>query len=434
MLNSAPAWMNAGHPHIWLPYVQMKTADDPLPVVATEGCRLHLADGRVLIDGIASWWTACHGYRHPHIVQAIHEQLDRLPHVMFGGLVHEPALALASRLCALLGPGFERVFLTESGSVSVEVAMKMARQYWFNQGQPRRRRILSFAGGYHGDTFGTMAVCDPAIGMHAAFASMLPAQDVMPLPVDAASEACLDAVLQQEAGHIAALLVEPLVQGAAGMRMHAPQVLQRLRALADRHGVLLIFDEIFTGFGRTGSLFAFEQAGVQPDILTLSKALTGGTLPLAATVANARVCAAFWSDDPGHALMHGPTYMGNPLACAAAMASLDLFATEPRLPQVHRIEATLREQLAVCQTLPGVREIRVKGAIAAVELHAVPDRAALCRAFVRAGVWVRPLGRVVYLTPSFVISHDELTALTQAIHEVLRVLPGPSIRGAEREA
>ncbi|MGB6241669.1 MAG: adenosylmethionine--8-amino-7-oxononanoate transaminase [Castellaniella sp.] len=417
-LPSVP-WMDQGYPHIWLPYTQMKTAALPVPVQATQGCRIYLADGRVLIDGLASWWTACHGYNHPHIAESVRQQLERMPHIMFGGLVHEPALTLAQRLCERLGAGLDRVFFTESGSVSVEVAMKMAIQYWLNRGESQRRRILSFRGGYHGDTLGTMAVCDPDIGMHAAFGAVLPAQDMLPLPQDDQSEALLDDALQRQQDRVAAVLIEPLVQGAAGMQMHDPQVLRRLRRVADRHDILLIFDEIFTGFGRTGSLFAFQQADVRPDILTLSKALTGGTLPLAATIASQRVFEAFWSDDASHALMHGPTYMGNALACAAAHASLDLFDSEPRLAQVEAIETLLNEGLGACRDLPGVRAVRVKGAIGAVELHHAPDRAALCEAFLQAGVWVRPLGRTVYLTPAFVMPPDDVRHLTATVLAVL---------------
>jgi len=424
MSNTPISWLADGYPHIWLPYTQMKTAGFPVPVAHTEGCRITLADGRSLLDGIASWWTACHGYNNPHIAQAIRTQLDRMPHVMFGGLVHEPALGLAKRLCSMLGPGLDRVFFTESGSVSVEVALKMALQYWFNQGEPERRRIIAFRGGYHGDTFGTMTVCDPDVGMHDAFNGILPRQDIVALPTDAENEAALDAILDQHAGQIAAMLVEPLVQGAGGMLMHEPAVLKRLRSLADRHGILLIFDEIFTGFGRTGTLFAFEQAGVRPDIITLSKALTGGTLPLAATVASQRVFDGFWSDDPSHALMHGPTYMGNALACAAAHASLDLFESEPRLEQVRDIEAGLRDGLEGCRNLPCVRDVRIKGAIGAVELHHLPDRAALRQAFMDAGAWIRPFGNIVYLTPAFVIQPAELRQLTDTIYNVLARFPG----------
>ncbi|MFG0227887.1 adenosylmethionine--8-amino-7-oxononanoate transaminase [Achromobacter sp. 413638] len=415
-----PDWVAQGQPHIWLPYAQMKTATPPLPVVRSHGSRLELADGRSLIDGVASWWTACHGYNHPHIAQAVRAQLDVMPHVMFGGLTHEPALTLARRLAALLGPGLDRVFYTDSGSVAVEVAMKMALQYWLNQGERGRGRFLAFKGGYHGDTFGTMAVCDPEEGMHSLFRGMLTEHDIVALPRDEAGEVELDAFLERRGPQLAGILVEPLVQGAGGMLMHDPEVLRRLRRLADRHGLLLIYDEIFTGFGRTGTMFAYEQAGARPDIITLSKALTGGTLPLAATVASNRVFDAFWSDDPSHALMHGPTFMGNALACAAANASLDLFEREPRLDQARAICAALEQGLAPCRELPWVRDVRVLGAIGAVELDGIADREALKRRLVEAGVWVRPFGNVVYLTPALTIAADELAVLTGAVSDVLR--------------
>ncbi|MFY3137861.1 adenosylmethionine--8-amino-7-oxononanoate transaminase [Achromobacter xylosoxidans] len=415
-----PDWMARGQPHIWLPYAQMKTATPPLPVVRSHGSRLELADGRQLIDGVASWWTACHGYNHPHIARALREQLDAMPHVMFGGLTHEPALTLARRLAALLGPGLDRVFYTDSGSVAVEVAMKMAVQFWLNQGERGRSRFLAFRGGYHGDTFGTMAVCDPDEGMHSLFRGMLAEHDIVDLPHDDAAMARLDAFLETRGPQLAGILVEPLVQGAGGMLLHEPEVLRRLRRLADRHGLLLIFDEIFTGFGRTGTMFAFEQAGARPDIITLSKALTGGTLPLAATVASSRVFDAFWSDDPSHALMHGPTFMGNAMACAAANASLDLFESEPRLAQAQALSAALAQGLAPCRELPWVRDVRVLGAIGVVELDRIEDREALKRRLIEAGVWLRPFGKVVYLTPALTIAADELESLMRAVVAVLR--------------
>ncbi|CAB3724478.1 adenosylmethionine--8-amino-7-oxononanoate transaminase [Achromobacter xylosoxidans] len=415
-----PDWVARGQPHIWQPYAQMKTATPPLPVVRSHGSRLELADGRQLIDGVASWWTACHGYNHPHIAQAVRAQLDAMPHVMFGGLTHEPALTLARRLAALLGPGLDRVFYTDSGSVAVEVAMKMAVQFWLNQGERGRSRFLAFRGGYHGDTFGTMAVCDPDEGMHSLFRGMLAEHDIVDLPRDDAAMARLDAFLETRGPQLAGILVEPLVQGAGGMLLHDPEVLRRLRRLADRHGLLLIFDEIFTGFGRTGTLFAFEQAGIRPDIITLSKALTGGTLPLAATVASSRVFDAFWSDDPSHALMHGPTFMGNALACAAANASLDLFESEPRLAQARALSTALAAGLAPCRELAWVRDVRVLGAIGVVELDRIDDREALKRRLVEAGVWVRPFGNVVYLTPALTIAPDELDTLMRAVIAVLR--------------
>jgi adenosylmethionine-8-amino-7-oxononanoate aminotransferase len=415
----APDWYADGWPHVWLPYAQMKMASPPLPVARTEGCRIILADGRELIDGIASWWTACHGYNHPHIREAAMRQAGIMPHVMLGGLAHEQALTLARRLAALLPGDLERVFFSESGSVAVEIALKMAIQFWRNRGLAGRSQFVTFRGGYHGDTTGAMAVSDPLDSMHALFAGLLPQHVNVALPADEESTAALDQAVDRHADTLAGIIVEPLVQGAGGMRFHDAAVLQRLRALADRYELLLIFDEIFTGFGRTGTMFACVQAGVTPDIITLSKALSGGTLPLAATVATRRVFEAFWSDDPTHALMHGPTYMGNALACAAANASLDLFEREPRLAQVRAIEAQLRAGLARCAGLPGVTDVRVKGAIGVVELEHIDDVDALRRRFVAEGVFVRPFGTVVYLTPAFTIGEEELGRLTASIVKVL---------------
>lgn len=419
MAESMPDWMAAGHPHIWLPYTQMKTSAAPLPVASSQGCTLTLADGRRLIDGVASWWTACHGYNHPYIAQAVRTQLDVLPHVMFGGLVHEPALRLAQRLAALLGPGLDRVFYSDSGSVAVEVAMKIAVQYWLNQGVRGRTHFVSFLGGYHGDTFGTMAVCDPEDGMHSRFRGLLIGHPVLELPRDEASFEALDRYLAAHADELAGILVEPLAQGAGGMLFHSPEVLRRLRTLADRYDLLIIFDEIFTGFGRTGTMFAFEQAGVRPDIITLSKALTGGTLPLAATVASERVFERFWSDDPDCALMHGPTFMGNALGCAAANASLDLFEREPRMAQVAALSAAMREGLAPARNFPWVREVRVLGAIGVIELTTIVDREGLKQRLVDAGVWVRPFRNIVYLVPALTMDAETLAELMRAVVAVV---------------
>jgi adenosylmethionine-8-amino-7-oxononanoate aminotransferase len=406
--------------HLWLPYAQMKTMRPPLVVARTQGCRIVLADGRELVDGVASWWTACHGYNHPHIRAAVERQLSVMPHVMLGGLVHEQALTLARRLAALLPGDLEQVFFSESGSVAVEIALKMAVQYWLNRGERGRTRFVAFKGGYHGDTTSAMAVSDPEAGFHDIFRGLLPEHFVVDLPRDEASAKELDRVLQRHGGRVAALIVEPLVQGAGGMHFHDAATLQRIRAAADRHGLLLIFDEIFTGFGRTGQMFACAAAGVLPDIITLGKAVTGGTLPLAATVARKHVFEAFWSDDPKKALMHGPTYMGNALACAAANASLDLFEREPRLAQVHAISEQMTQELAACRKLPGVKDLRVKGGIGVVEMERIAELAALRARFVEEGVFVRPFGNMIYLTPSFTIAPDELTKLTSAIARVLR--------------
>jgi adenosylmethionine-8-amino-7-oxononanoate aminotransferase len=397
----------------------MKTAPPPLAVARTEGSRIILEDGRALVDGIASWWTACHGYNHPHIREAVIRQLERAPHVMFGGLAHEGAYRLAARLAAMLPGELNHVFFAESGSVAVEIAMKMALQYWINRGVSGRTRFVSFQGGYHGDTLATMTVCDPEEGMHALFAGVMPAQHIAPLPRDAASEAVLEALLRDRGEGVAAILVEPRVQGAGGMLFHDDGVLARLRRIADAHDVLLIFDEIFTGFGRTGSLFACSGSGVTPDIITLSKALTGGTLPLSAAVASQKVFDAFWSDDPGAALMHGPTYMANPLACAAANASLDLFETGAWVADVARVARALAEGLEPCRCLPGVADVRVLGAIGVVEFDRPVDVAGLCERFADAGVWIRPMGSVVYLTPPLVIGDADLDMLTGAIRKVL---------------
>ncbi len=415
-----PDWYAAGLDHIWLPYAQMKTAPPPLAVTATHGCRIVLADGRELIDGIASWWTACHGYNHPHIRAAVETQLAQMPHVMFGGLVHEQAVTLARRLTAMLAPAdLDRVFFSDSGSVAVEVALKMAVQYWRNRGVRGRSRIVSFKGGYHGDTTGAMAVSDPEGSFHAAFRGLLPQQIMVDLPADDASAATLEATLAERAEEVAAIIVEPLVQGAGGMRFHGARVLKTLRALADRYELLLIFDEIFTGFGRTGAMFAFQEAGVVPDIVTLSKALTGGTLPLAATIARQKVFDAFWSDDPAKALMHGPTFMANPLACAAANASLDLFEREPRLDQVAKIASALRQGLEPCRKLPGAKHVRVKGAIGVVELDRIENLDALRARFIAEGVFIRPFGSIVYLTPAFTVAEDELARLMDTVRRVL---------------
>lgn len=421
---SVPDWFENGLPHIWLPYTQMRTAPPPLPAVRTQGARITLADGRELIDGIASWWTACHGYNHPHIAAAVTRQLAAMPHVMFGGLAHEPALTLARRLAAMLPPPLTRVFFSDSGSVAVEVAMKMAVQVWLNRGESRRAKFLSFRGGYHGDTFAAMSVCDPEEGMHGLFSGVLAKQVIVDLPTDEPREAAFEAALDANAQTLAAIIVEPLAQGAGGMIFHSPDVLRKLRRAADRHGLLLIFDEVFTGFGRTGTLFACEAAGVVPDIIALSKALTGGTMGLAATIASSAVFEAFASDDPTHALMHGPTFMANPLACAAANASLDLFESEPRLQQVATISAALRRDLEPCRELRGVRDVRVLGAVGVVELEQIDDMADLKRRFVEAGVWVRPFRNIVYLTPAFTINEAELKRLTDAVAAVLRARAG----------
>jgi adenosylmethionine-8-amino-7-oxononanoate aminotransferase len=398
----------------------MHTAPLPLEAVRTEGVRIHLADGRSLIDGTSSWWTACHGYNHPHIEGAVAEQLGRMPHVMLGGLVHRPALELARRLSDLLPGDLSHVFFSESGSVAVEVAMKMALQYWLNAGQSARSRFLSFRGGYHGDTFAAMSVCDPADGMHRRFAGVLPEPLILELPRDTASMIEFERMLARHARGLAGVIIEPLVQAAGGMRFHEPEVLGRIAEIVQGHDLPLILDEIATGFGRTGSLFACEQAGVAPDIVALSKALTGGSMPLAATVATGRIFESFLDDSFERALMHGPTFAGHPLACAAANASLDLFEREPRLDQVARIEAQLQDELEICRGLAGVRDVRAKGAVGVVQLDRIPDVSALRQRFVDEGVWVRPFQDVVYLMPPLVMEAHDLGALIAAVYGVVR--------------
>jgi adenosylmethionine-8-amino-7-oxononanoate aminotransferase len=419
-----PDWQRLGRRHIWLPYTQMKNAPEPLAVVGARGSRLRLADGRELVDGIASWWTVAHGYDHPHIREAIRDQANRLQHVMLGGLAHEQAYRLAARLAALLPGTLNHAFFSESGSISVEVAMKMAVQFWLNQGV-RRTRFVSFRAGYHGDSFATMSVCDPEEGMHALFAGVVPEQFVVDLPVDEPRTAAFEDLLARQGHQVAAVLVEPLVQGAGGMRMHDAATLKRIREACDRHGLLLIFDEIFVGFGRIGeALFACEAAGVIPDIITLSKALTGGTLPLAATVASDAVFEAFLADEPGRALMHGPTYMGNALACAAANASLDLFASEPRLEQAQAIERQLEAALAPLADVPGVRDVRVQGAIGVVQIDQLGNAAGLGEAFVEQGVWLRPFGDIIYTTPPLVADEEEVARIAGAIVKVVHAWSG----------
>lgn len=405
--------------HIWLPYTQMQNAAEPLRASHTAGSRIILDDGRELIDAVASWWTACHGYNHPHIVMAMEKQLHAMPHVMFGGLVHEPAEKLAARLAVMLPGPLNRVFFADSGSVAVEVAMKMAVQFGLNQGDTGRTRFLSFRDGYHGDTLAAMSVTDPDEGMHSLFRGYLPEQVIAPIPRDEASSAAFRQLLDDHRHEIAAVIVEPLVQCAGGMKMHDGAMLKVIADAAKDAGVLLICDEIAVNFGRAGTLFAHTQAGIAPDIICLGKALTGGAINLAATVATADVFDAFLSDQAEAALMHGPTYMGSPLACAAANASLDLFDSEPRLRQVATIEAQLKRELAPVTSLPGVVDIRIKGAIGAIEVTDLHNLDWLKAQFVAAGIWLRPFGNVIYTMPPFTITPDELSAITGAISDIL---------------
>jgi adenosylmethionine-8-amino-7-oxononanoate aminotransferase len=416
---------------VWHPYGALPAAMASLPVVSAEGVRLRLADGRELIDGMASWWCAIHGYRHPALDGAVRGQLRRMAHVMFGGLTHEPAIQLAERLIELTPAGLERVFFVDSGSVSVEVAIKICLQYQHARGRMERTKLLTVRGGYHGDTAGAMAVCDPVSGMHSLFAGVLPEHVFAERPpdgfeagLDSAWAAQVSELAEAHAGELAAVIVEPVVQGAGGMRFHSPACIAHLRALCDEHDMLLVLDEIATGFGRTGAMFASEHAAVAPDVMCVGKALTGGYMTLAATLCTPEVAAAVSSGDGG-GLMHGPTFMANPLACAVALASLGLLADGSWRGRVVAIEAGLRKGLEPARELPGVADVRVLGAIGVIELEQPVDVAAATAAVVERGVWLRPFRNLIYAMPPYVIEEEDLARVTGAMGEAARVsLPG----------
>tara|TARA_Y100001936_G_scaffold253749_1_gene320651 strand:+ start:18717 stop:19949 length:1233 start_codon:yes stop_codon:yes gene_type:complete len=402
----------------------MQTEAPPLTVVETCGAQIKLAEGRWLIDGISSWWTACHGYNHEHIVEAMQKQLDDMPHVMFGGLTHEPALQLAYRLSTILpGAGspeaLSHIFFSDSGSVAVEVALKMSVQFWRNKGAEKRNRFVAFQHAYHGDTTGAMSVCDPDEGMHALFKGAIPEQIIIELPQTADQLSAFENLLAGGQSEIAGVIIEPLVQGAGGMKFHAAETLGAIREICARSNTLFIADEIATGFGRTGTLFACEQADIVPDIMCIGKALTGGAISMAATAASDRVFNAFLSEDEKSAFMHGPTYMANPLAAAAANASIDLFEDGTALERVALIEAQLKEQLEPCREIAGVEDVRVKGAIGVIQMTEPRNINWLRQRFIEENVWIRPFGDIVYLMPPFIINTDELTALTGAVVTVM---------------
>jgi adenosylmethionine-8-amino-7-oxononanoate aminotransferase len=414
--------------HIWHPYSSMINPPSMFPVESASGVRLRLSDGRELIDGMASWWSVVHGYNHPDLNRAAHEQIDRMSHVMFGGLTHTPAIELSRKLVEMTPPGLERVFLADSGSVSVEVALKMAIQYWHARGKPAKHRMISLRNGYHGDTFGAMSVCDPVNGMHELFSGVLAQQVFAPRPetrfdasFDPADIAELERLLQHHQHELAALILEPIVQGAGGMRFYSPEWLRQARALCDQYEVLLIADEIATGFGRSGELFACNHAGISPDILCLGKALTGGYMTLAATLATAEIAHTISAGGAG-CFMHGPTFMANPLACAVALESLNQLENMDWKAQVKRLEAGLKAGLEPARALESVADVRVLGAIGVIERREPVTLARVQPMFVDKGVWVRPFGRLVYVMPAYIMSDEDLARLTAAMVSVMQEL------------
>lgn len=425
-MNDLINWQQFDREHIWHPYTSIEYPTPTFAVESAQGVTLRLTNGQELVDGMASWWSAIHGYNHPVLNQAISEQMGKMSHVMFGGLTHEPAARLAEKLISITAEPLEYVFFADSGSISVEVAIKMAMQYWLAQGYENKKRLLTIKKGYHGDTFATMAICDPVNGMHHMFEGLLTKHLFAEAPQcktdadwDDRDIQSLKSLLEQHHDEIAAVILEPLVQGAGGMRVYCAEYLRQVRKLCDQWNVLLILDEIATGFGRTGTLFAYEQANIIPDILCLGKALTGGYMTLAATLTSRKVSQGIAADGSG-ILMHGPTFMGNPLACSVANASLELLLDSPWESRVNRIEQQLLQELAPCQEQASVNEVRVKGAIGVVELKQPVDIHWLQPRLVELGVWIRPFSNLLYIMPAYIMQSEELTKLTDAMNTVVR--------------
>jgi len=411
--------------YVWHPYSSTSSTQAIFPVKSAQGVRIKLADGRELIDGMSSWWSAIHGYNHPAMNQAISNQLKDMSHIMFGGLTHQPAVDLAELLVKITPSSLKKVFFVDSGSVAVDVAIKMAIQYWHAKNQPQKRKMLTIRHGYHGDTFGAMSVSDPINGMHSLFSDTLAQQFFADAPNCKFNQPCTDKdisslqyQLENNNQHIAALILEPIVQGAGGMRFYSPDYLKQARKLCDQYNVLLILDEIATGFGRTGKLFASEHAAIQPDILCVGKALTGGYMTLAATLTTNSIAQTISEGDPG-VFMHGPTFMANPLACSAGVASLNLLLSSPWEDRVNQIQQLLITGLDQCKNFPHVKDVRILGAIGVVELHQAVDMQSIQPQFVKAGVWVRPFNRLIYLMPPYIIENDDLNFLINATVSII---------------